>query len=207
MVSRPRGRPRHDDVLTPAEWRVLNWIRHGLTRAQIATLLSTSEGAVRYHVRNIRAKLDVPDQPALRHWPGRPRDRAGRGEEHAVGEHRIEGLGQVSLLITDTERATAFYRDGLGLTHLYTFGDLTFFDCAGVRLYLHRVPAERWQAGSVLYLRVGDIDASHRELAARGTTFAGAPHLVHRHDSGVEEWMAFFSDTEGNQLALMSQLG
>jgi DNA-binding CsgD family transcriptional regulator/catechol 2,3-dioxygenase-like lactoylglutathione lyase family enzyme len=205
MVSRPRGRPRHDDVLTPAEWRVLHWIRHGLTRAQIASLLSTSEGSVKYHVRNIRAKLDVPDQPALRQWTGRARGGAVRREEPGVRDHRIDGLGQVSLLVTDTDRATIFYRDTLGLTHLYTFGDLTFFDCGGVRLYLQRVPAEQWQPGSVLYLRVPDIDVSHRELAASGVSFVGAPHLVHRHTSGVEEWMAFFGDTEGNQLALLEQ--
>jgi DNA-binding CsgD family transcriptional regulator/catechol 2,3-dioxygenase-like lactoylglutathione lyase family enzyme len=205
MVSRPRGRPRHDDVLTPAEWRVMHWIRHGLTRAEIASLLTTSEGAVKYHVRNIRAKLDVPDQPALRQWAGRARGDVARREELRVGDHRIDGLGQVSLLVSDTDRATAFYRDTLGLTHLYSFGDLTFFDCGGVRLYLHRVTPEEWHAGSVLYLRVADIDVSHRELASRGVSFVGAPHLVHRHTSGVEEWMAFFGDTEGNQLALMTQ--
>jgi DNA-binding CsgD family transcriptional regulator/catechol 2,3-dioxygenase-like lactoylglutathione lyase family enzyme len=205
MAGRPRGRPRHDDVLTPAEWRVLHWIRHGLTRAQIASLLSTSEWAVKYHVRNIRAKLDVPDQPALRQWAGRARSDQARREELPVGDHRVDGLGQVSLLVTDTDLATAFYRDTLGLTHLYSFGDLTFFDCAGVRLYLHRVGADQWHPGSVLYLRVPDIDASHRELAARGVPFAGAPHLVHRHTSGVEEWMAFFGDPDGNQLALMTQ--
>jgi predicted enzyme related to lactoylglutathione lyase len=57
----------------------------------------------------------------------------------------------------------------------------------------------------VLYLRVADIDASHRRLASLGVAFAGAPHLVHRHSSGVEEWMAFFEDSEGNQLALLTQ--
>jgi predicted enzyme related to lactoylglutathione lyase len=186
---------------------VLHWTRHGLTRAQIASLLRTSEGAVKYHVRNIRAKLDVSDQRGLRRWTSRTGGAAGRREEPPVGDHRIDGLGQVSLFVTDTDRATAFYRDTLGLTHLYTFGDLTFFDCGGVRLYMHRVPVERWQAGSVLYLRVEDIDASHRELDSRGVVFVGAPHLVHRHTSGVEEWMAFFGDSEGNQLALMTQRG
>jgi predicted enzyme related to lactoylglutathione lyase len=58
----------------------------------------------------------------------------------------------------------------------------------------------------VLYLRVADIDTAYRDLGARGVPFAGAPHLVHRHASGVEEWMAFFDDTEGNQLALMAQV-
>jgi catechol 2,3-dioxygenase-like lactoylglutathione lyase family enzyme/DNA-binding CsgD family transcriptional regulator len=201
------ARPRHDDVLTPAEWRVLHLIQHGMTRAGVAGHLGTSESAVRYHVRNIRAKLQLPDQHALRSWIGRPRSSPGGEELRMSGFQGIEGIGQVALFVTDLERAIGFYRDDLGLTHLYTFGDLTFFDCGGTRLYFHRVPAESWQPGSVLYLRVGDIEAAHRELAGRGVPFVGAPHLVHRHASGVEEWMAFFRDTEGNQLALMSQLG
>jgi hypothetical protein len=37
-------------------------------------------------------------------------------------------------------------------------------------------------------------------------TFRGAPHLIHCHDSGVEEWMAFFDDLDGQPLALRSQV-
>jgi catechol 2,3-dioxygenase-like lactoylglutathione lyase family enzyme len=119
----------------------------------------------------------------------------------------IQGIGQVSLLVRDVDRATRFYRDVLRLPHLYTFGDLVFFDCGGTRLYLHRVPEERWRPGSVLYLRVAGLDARYRELGERGAAFSGAPHLVHRHDDGVEEWMAFFDDGEGNTLALMEHVG
>lgn len=36
--------------------------------------------------------------------------------------------------------------------------------------------------------------------------FQGAPHLIHRHEDGTEEWMAFFTDPAGNTLALMSQV-
>jgi len=44
------------------------------------------------------------------------------------------------------------------------------------------------------------------DLMARGVTFEAAPHLIHKHDSGVEEWMAFFPDPDGQLLALMSQV-
>ena len=118
----------------------------------------------------------------------------------------IEGIAQVSLLIRDVERATRFYGDVLGLPHLYTFGDLAFFDCGGTRLYLQRVADEEWRPGSVLYLRVHGLDARHRALLDRGVPFSGAPHLVHKHDDGVEEWMAFFEDGEGNPLALLEQV-
>ena len=30
--------------------------------------------------------------------------------------------------------------------------------------------------------------------------------MIHRHESGVEEWMAFFADPDGQPLALMAQV-
>jgi predicted enzyme related to lactoylglutathione lyase len=113
-------------------------------------------------------------------------------------------LGQVSLLARDIGRAEAFYRDKLGLAHLFTFGDLTFFACGATRLFL-RQAADEWHPGSILYFTVADIHASYQDLAGRGVA-STAPHLIHRHDDGTEEWMAFFADTEGNTLALMSQV-
>jgi predicted enzyme related to lactoylglutathione lyase len=59
---------------------------------------------------------------------------------------------------------------------------------------------------SMLYLRVADIQRAYAELDARGVEFINAPHLVHRHADGTEEWMAFFKDPEGRALALMSQV-
>jgi methylmalonyl-CoA/ethylmalonyl-CoA epimerase len=29
--------------------------------------------------------------------------------------------------------------------------------------------------------------------------------MIHRHDDGTEEWMAFFNDNEGRPLAIMAQ--
>jgi predicted enzyme related to lactoylglutathione lyase len=92
----------------------------------------------------------------------------------------------------------------LGLKHLYTFGKLAFFDLGGVRLYLSAEGSEPTPE-STLYLRVDDIGAAYGELSARGVKFNGAPHMIHRHADGTEEWMAFFKDPEGRFLALMSQ--
>jgi predicted enzyme related to lactoylglutathione lyase len=93
----------------------------------------------------------------------------------------------------------------LGLPHLFTFGKLAFFDCGGTRLFLS-AEGEQPTAESILYLRVADIAAAHAELRARGVDFTGAPHMIHRHADGTEEWMAFFKDPEGRPLALMSQV-
>ena len=50
----------------------------------------------------------------------------------------LRHIGQIALPVTDVDRAEAFYADVLGLPKLYRFGDLTFFDCAGVRLLLEK---------------------------------------------------------------------
>lgn len=115
----------------------------------------------------------------------------------------LKAVGQVSRQVRDIEASTAWYRDVLGLTHLYKFGALSFFDCGGLRLYLQ----ESAEAGpeAVLYFRVADIDAAHAALVARGVEFIEAPHLIHRHEDGMEEWMGFFRDIEGRPLALMAQ--
>lgn len=118
----------------------------------------------------------------------------------------FDGIGQIALLVRDAKRASSFYSEVLELRHLYSFGDLIFFDCAGTRLYLQRVPEEEWRPGSIIYFTVADITLRYQQLADRGVVFRGAPHLIHRHDSGLEEWMTFFDDGEGNTLALMSQV-
>lgn len=116
----------------------------------------------------------------------------------------LEAVGQVSRNVRDIAASTAWYRDVLGLTHLYRFGALSFFDCGGLRLYLQ----ENAEAGpeSVLYFRVADIKAAHQALSAKGVEFIDAPHLIHRHEDGMEEWMGFFRDLEGRPLALMAQV-
>jgi catechol 2,3-dioxygenase-like lactoylglutathione lyase family enzyme len=120
---------------------------------------------------------------------------------------RLGPIGQVSLIVRDAARAEAFYRDTLGLRHLFTFGDLIFFDADGVRIYLHRKDEAGWQPGSILYFLCRDIAAAHEELKGRGVRFVEAPNLVYTDDAtGVQEWMAFFEDGEGNTLALMSRV-
>jgi catechol 2,3-dioxygenase-like lactoylglutathione lyase family enzyme len=44
----------------------------------------------------------------------------------------ISRIGQIAINVQDLDRATAFYRDILGLPFLFSAGKLTFFDCGGV---------------------------------------------------------------------------
>ena len=70
------GRPRHPDVLTPAEWRVLEELRKGGTNAEIAVRLGVSPDAVKYHISNMLGKLDRDSRHQLAAWrPERDRRR------------------------------------------------------------------------------------------------------------------------------------
>lgn len=208
MAHRSRGRPPHPDVLTPAEWSVANLVRHGLSNRAIAELRGTSLDATKYHVANAAAKLGLAGRADLRHWDGIPRDSALRRRSEVDEQVRLGEIGQVSLPVADVERSVAWYRDVLGLPHLYTFGPLAFFDCAGTRLFLSAEPSSPGPpSASILYFQVPDIHAAHEALRDRGVAFEGAPHRIHRHADGTEEWMAFLRDPDGNLLALMSQTG
>lgn len=116
----------------------------------------------------------------------------------------LASIGQISRSVRDIVEAQRFYGEVLGLPHLYTFGTLAFFDCGGTRLFLSQ--NETPGPESILYLKVADIAAAHRELQARGVVFVGAPHMIHKHADGPEEWMAFFNDPEGRPLAIMAQV-
>ena len=68
-----RGRPRHDDVLTPREWEVLGLLREGLTNEQIAGRLGVSYDTAKFHVSEILGKLGVESRHEAAMWRGRPR--------------------------------------------------------------------------------------------------------------------------------------
>lgn len=117
----------------------------------------------------------------------------------------LSRIGQVSMTARDIERATAFYRDALGMQHLFSVPNMAFFQAGDVRLMLAVPEPEYDHPGSILYFDVPDIAAAHAELAGRGVSFVREPFLVApmpTHDL----WMAFFRDSEGNTLALMSQV-
>lgn len=199
----PRGRPPHDDVLTPAEWRVVDAVRHGMSNPQIARRQGVSLDAVKFHVANALTKLGLADRRALRQWDGIRRDSALAAGGAAAGQATTFGaIAQISRSVADVAAAEAWYGGVLGLTHLYSFPGMAFFDCGGVRLYLaqHAKPAPE----SILYFQVADIRAEHARLATRGVAFASAPHRIHRWDDGAEEWLAIFQDNEGRPLGLMS---
>ena len=115
-------------------------------------------------------------------------------------------IGQISINAHDLERAVAFYRDTLGMKHLFTVPRMAFFDCGGIRLMVGLPEtAELDHAGSIIYYKVDDIQATHDTLAGRGVQFVTKPHLIAKMPSH-DLWMAEFRDSENNVLALMSEV-
>ena len=114
-------------------------------------------------------------------------------------------LGQIAINVSDIRRATTFYKDTLGLKFLFDAGTMTFFDCGGVRLMLGVAEKPEFDhPSSILYFKVDGIKEHHERLTEVGVEFKGVPHLVAPmpdHDL----WMAFFLDSEGNTMALMSE--
>lgn len=115
----------------------------------------------------------------------------------------LNKIGQIALTVDDTERATAFYRDQVGLKFMFAAPPgLAFFDVGGIWLMLSPPEGEKQERfASILYFDVDDIQLAHDEMKGRGVTFRTAPHLVHK-DGTKELWLADFLDTEGNAMCL-----
>ncbi len=201
-TRKPRGRPADPDILTPTEWQIVEAVRHGLTNRDIAKRRGISLDAVKYHVSNALTKLDLSRRTQLKRWDGTALKSAIHSRTMET-QMTLGPVGQIARTVRDIAAARTWYTEVLGLAHLYSFGDMAFFDCGGTRLLLS--PAED-KGQSLLYISCTDIHATQKRLESRGVSFINAPHMIHRHDNGVEEWMAFFNDNEGRPLALMEQV-
>lgn len=116
---------------------------------------------------------------------------------------RVQGLAQVALTVTNLEAARAFYRDALGLTFLFEAGTMAFFDCGGVRL-LVGTGEQKPGGGTIVYLRVAELESSAAQLKEQGVEVVQEPHLV-APMKDYDLWLAFVKDPAGNVLGLMEE--
>lgn len=119
----------------------------------------------------------------------------------------LNQIAQIAINVHDLPRAVAFYRDVLGMRHLFDAGPrLSFFNCGGIRLMLSLPEKPEFDhPASILYYKVADLQPTYEALAANGVKFEQKPTLVAPmpdHDL----WMAFFRDSENNPLALMAEV-
>lgn len=119
----------------------------------------------------------------------------------------LSAITQIAVNAHDLERAVAFYRDQLGMKHLFTVPPhMAFFDCDGIRLMLaYPEKPEFDHASSMIYFNVSDIQSAYTTLSERGVKFEEPPAFVA--DMGTYDlWLAAFRDSENNLLALMSNV-
>jgi predicted enzyme related to lactoylglutathione lyase len=125
----------------------------------------------------------------------------------ATTEFGLATIEQIAVNAHDVERATAFYRDKLGMKLLFSAPPgLAFFDCGGIRLMLS-LPAkpEFDHPSSIIYFNVADIQLAYATLSERGVNFEEKPNFVA--DMGTYDlWIGSFRDSEDNLLALMSHV-
>ncbi|HWZ61264.1 MAG TPA: VOC family protein [Gemmatimonadaceae bacterium] len=119
----------------------------------------------------------------------------------------LSQIAQIAVTVKDLPRATAFYRDTLGMTLLFEAPPgLAFFDCAGVRLMLDKPEQKEFDhPASIIYYKVPDITTAAAALKSAGVAFDAEPHRIAQlatHDI----WMAFFRDSEHNLLAITSEV-
>jgi predicted enzyme related to lactoylglutathione lyase len=119
----------------------------------------------------------------------------------------LSTIGQIAMNAHDLERATNFYRDSLGMKHLFSVPPrMAFFDCDGLRLMLSLPEKPEFDhRGSILYFKVDNIQQATQTLTDRGVHFWEQPVFVANMGT-YDLWMAFFSDSENNHLALMSEV-
>ena len=122
-------------------------------------------------------------------------------------ELSLSQIGQIALNAHDLERAVNFYRDRLGMKHVFSVPPkMSFFDCNGITLMLSLPEKPEFDhPGSIIYFDVEDIDAAARTLTERGVVFEQQPAFVANMGSH-DLWMAFFRDSENNVLALRSNV-
>ncbi len=208
MRKGQRGRPPHDDVLTPAEWRVLHAVQHGFSNPVIAKRMGVSLDAIKYHVRNIRDKMGFTTRKELQLYFQMPKGNtpaANTQERPMAASNAFGTIGQIARTVSNIETSRNWYELVLELPHLYTFGNLSFFNCNGTRLMLAQ-EGEMNPKESTLYFKVADIADMYQKLVKKGVEFVAAPHRIHKHEDGTEEWMGFFKDPDGRLLALMAQV-
>jgi catechol 2,3-dioxygenase-like lactoylglutathione lyase family enzyme len=106
----------------------------------------------------------------------------------------------LTILVSDMNRAITFYAETLGLERGPQYGDeWAEIRAPGVSIGLHpsgKRPMVEHGRHMTIGLRVDDLDASVKQLEARGVRFTPAPA-----DRGSR--LAYFTDPDGNPLYLI----
>jgi methylmalonyl-CoA/ethylmalonyl-CoA epimerase len=114
---------------------------------------------------------------------------------------------QIAQHADDLSRAGAFYQRLLDTEPAGIFDPpgLLFFRVGSVRLLL-----EQGATSALIYFKVDDVRAALASLRAEGVEIVAEPEVIFHHSddslgpAGMDEWMAFVKDSEGNTVGLVS---
>ena len=118
----------------------------------------------------------------------------------------------IMVMVSDMSRSVAFYRDVLGLSLKFESPGWSEFQTGATTLALHHVrarvgaqgpvPAEPVAGSCSIGFSVEDLEATHRELAARGAQFVLAP--TEQVDEGIR--LAVCVDPDGLPISFAESL-
>ena len=114
---------------------------------------------------------------------------------------------QIAQHADDLPRARAFYERLLNAQPAGIFDPpgLLFFRAGKVRLLL-----EQGATSALIYLKVDDVRETIASLRSDGVEIVAEPRVIFSHTddslgpAGMDEWMAFVKDSEGNTVGLVS---
>ena len=114
---------------------------------------------------------------------------------------------QIAQHADDLARARAFYERFLNAepSGIFEPPGLLFFQAGQVRLLL-----EQGATSALIYFKVDDVRTTLERLRADGVEIVAEPEVIFRHSddslgpAGMDEWMAFVKDSEGNTVGLVS---
>lgn len=114
---------------------------------------------------------------------------------------------QIAQHADDLPRAQAFYQRLLNTEPAGIFDPpgLLFFQAGQVRLLL-----EQGATSALIYFKVDDVRQTLESLRTEGVEIVAEPELIFSHSddnlgpAGMDEWMAFVKDSEGNTVGLVS---
>jgi methylmalonyl-CoA/ethylmalonyl-CoA epimerase len=115
------------------------------------------------------------------------------------------GIHQLAIPCKDVPRATAFYRDVLGIQFLFEMTGLAFFQCGGVRLMLSPASADGAEPlASVIYFSTDDIEGATTAAVAKGAVLVHAAQVIAKLP-GRDVWLSHWKDPEGNLMSFMQE--
>ena len=118
---------------------------------------------------------------------------------------QLDTICQVALTVRDLPRARDFYRNKLGMKHLFDAGTMAFFQCGDIRLMIGTAEQPVSIGGTIVYFKVEDIHRTHAHLKEQGVVFLQDPHLVAKMPK-YDLWLALMKDPDENVFGIMSEI-